>query len=71
MGPQVDKAVFRQALVELGHDPTSYEGKRLSFHGMCELYELDTLKIFKTLDERSISAIVIGCFSLSLSQAVL
>ncbi|RYZ59517.1 MAG: hypothetical protein EOP07_03720 [Proteobacteria bacterium] len=56
MNAQVDKAVFKQALVELGHDPASYEGKRLSFNGMCELYELDPDFVLNAIDLKEIPA---------------
>ena len=38
--PQVDKASFKSALTELGHNPEDYSGKRLSLQGMAKLYEL-------------------------------
>ncbi len=56
MGPQVDKAVFKQALKELGHDPYAYEGKRLTLSSMCELYELEQDFILDAIDRREISA---------------
>ncbi len=56
MGPQVDKAVFKQALTELGHDPDHYEGKRITFNGMCELYELDPDFVLNAIDLREIPA---------------
>ena len=56
MNPQVDKTVFKQALVELGHDPASYEGKRLSFSGMCELYELDPDFVLNAIELKEMAA---------------
>lgn len=56
MGPQVGKEIFKQALVELGHDPANYEGKRLSLVGMCELYELDHDFLLSAIDQKEIAA---------------
>ena len=56
MRPQVDKATFKQALVELGHDPLAYEGKRITFNGMCELYELEQDFVLNAIDLKEIPA---------------
>lgn len=54
--PQVDKASFRSALRELGHDPNHYMGKKLSIDGMAHLYELETDVILDAIDRRHIAA---------------
>ena len=56
MGPQVLKEDFANALKELGHDPEAYRGKRLSFAGLCELYELDQDLVLEAIDRRMIAA---------------
>lgn len=56
MPPQVDKKTFTKALVELGHDPSRYIGKRLSLTGMSELYELAEETILDAIDGRHIAA---------------
>jgi hypothetical protein len=56
MGPQVGKSVFKKALVELGHDPGHYEGKRVTLGGMCELYELDQDFVLDAIDRKEIAA---------------
>jgi hypothetical protein len=56
MGPQVGKTLFKKALKELGHDPKSYEGKRLSLQGMCELYELDQDFVLDAIDRKDVAA---------------
>ena len=56
MSQQVGKTVFKQALVELGHDPKQFEGKRLSLTGMCQLYELDQDHVLDAIDKREIAA---------------
>ena len=54
--PQVSKQTFEKALVELGHDPNSYRGKKLSLAGMAELYEMDEDAILEAIDLRHICA---------------
>ena len=56
MGPQVDKAIFKLALKELGHDPDAYDGKRITLNSMCELYELEQDFILDAIDRREIAA---------------
>lgn len=56
MGPQVGKADFKKALSELGHDPTRFEGKRLSLSGMCELYELEQDFVLEAIDRKEVAA---------------
>ena len=56
MGPQVDKASFKQALIELGHDPYSYEGKRLTITSMCQLYEFYHDFILDAIDRKELAA---------------
>lgn len=38
MPTQVSQEQFEEALLELGHDPNDYRGKKLSLVGMCSLY---------------------------------
>ena len=54
--PQVDKDSFKNALIELGHNPADYSGKKLSIEGMSELYELDSDIIMDAIDHKSIAA---------------
>ena len=53
---QVDKTTFAEALVELGHNPREYEGKRLSLKAMVELYELCENKVLDAIHEKKITA---------------
>lgn len=41
MPPQVTKSEFESALREMGHNPDEYRGKRLSFDGFCEIYDIE------------------------------
>ena len=41
MPPQVSREAFASALLELGHNPDTYRGQRLSLSSMCELYDID------------------------------
>ncbi|SMF14165.1 hypothetical protein [Pseudobacteriovorax antillogorgiicola] len=54
--PQVDKDSFKTALIELGHNPADYSGKKLSIDGMAALYELDSEIILDAIDQKSIAA---------------
>lgn len=56
MPPQVCKESFAAALRDLGHNPDDYRGKRLTFAGMCELYELPQDVILEAIDRRHIAA---------------
>lgn len=56
MPPQVSKEAFAAALHELGHDPETYRGKRLTLLGMCELYQLEQDLILDAIDLRHIAA---------------
>jgi hypothetical protein len=53
---QINKTEFSKALMELGHDPSDYEGKRLSLSSMCELYELSQETILDAIDQDLVSA---------------
>ena len=53
---QVGKSMFKKALVELGHDPGHYEGKRISLGGMCELYELEQDFVLDAIESKEITA---------------
>jgi hypothetical protein len=52
----VSKTDFASALMELGHDPIEYQGKKLSLSGMSELYDLDQNAIIDAIDAKLISA---------------
>jgi predicted HTH domain antitoxin len=54
--PQVSKETFEQALTEMGHDPNTYRGKKLSLAGMAELYELEEDAILEAIDLRHVCA---------------
>ena len=56
MPPQVNKEAFSKALVEMGHDPNSYSGKRLSLSGMSKLYEIEEENILEAIDRKLIAA---------------
>ena len=53
---QVNKTMFKSALIELGHNPDDYSGKRLSVDGMAKLYEMDSDVILDAIQHKSISA---------------
>jgi hypothetical protein len=52
----VTKADFAAALIDLGHDPYQYQGKRLSLQGMASLYELHEDSIIDAIDGKLIAA---------------
>lgn len=54
--PQVDKKAFASALVEMGHNPSDYAGKKLSVDGMSSLYEIDSELILDAIDRKNIAA---------------
>ena len=56
MSHQIDKHYFEKALVELGHNPNEYRGKRLSIGGMSELYDIDQETIIDAIDQDQVSA---------------
>lgn len=56
MPPQVTKEAFSTALLELGHNPNDYIGKRLTLAGMCELYELSEESVIEAIELRHIAA---------------
>ncbi len=56
MPPQVSKQDFALALTEMGHDPDSYRGKKLSLQSMSELYEIDQDIIVEAIDLKHITA---------------
>ncbi len=53
---QVSKEIFSQALIELGHDPNEYKGKRLSLNAVCELYDFETDTVINAIRHKKISA---------------
>ncbi len=53
---QISKETFAQALLELGHDPGEYNGKRMSLGGMCELYELNQDSVLEAIERKLIAA---------------
>jgi hypothetical protein len=56
MPPQVTKEAFASALLDMGHNPDDYAGKRLSLVGMCELYDLEEDTILEAIELRHIAA---------------
>jgi hypothetical protein len=56
MPPQVTKEAFASALLDMGHNPDDYAGKRLSLAGMCELYDLEEDTILEAIELRHIAA---------------
>lgn len=54
--PQVSKEAFAAALADMGHDPATYRGQRLSLAGMCELYELQQDSVLDAIDARHVAA---------------
>ena len=53
---QVSKLDFELALSELGHNPEEYRNKKISLHGMSELYDIDEDLILEAIDKKMISA---------------
>lgn len=56
MPTQVSKEQFASALEDLGHNPSEYEGKKLSLAGMSELYEMRQNDILDAIEGKFISA---------------
>ena len=56
MPPQISKEAFASALMDLGHDPAYYRGKRLSLTGMSELYEMNPDSILEAIQAKQIGA---------------
>ena len=56
MPPQVSKRDFELALVELGHDPAEYRGKRLSLDGLCTVYGIEEDIVLEAIKRRHIDA---------------
>jgi len=52
---QISPEAFEAALVELGHDPADYRGKRLTIAQMGELYGLDQDIIVDAIDHDMVS----------------
>jgi len=53
---QISKNMFKKALTELGHDPSVYEGKKLTLNNMCEIYEFNQEDILSEIEKKSLSA---------------
>lgn len=56
MPPQINKEYFKKALVELGHDPNQWIGKRLALSAMSELYQIDENYIVDAIKDKLIDA---------------
>lgn len=56
MREQISKETFAQALLELGHQPSDYQGKRISFAGMCELYQLEQDSVLEAIEHKLVDA---------------
>lgn len=56
MSYQITKETFERALLEMGHDPSQYKGKRLSLSNLCELYEIDEETVINAIDKHLVSA---------------
>jgi hypothetical protein len=56
MSNQITKETFERALIEMGHDPSQYKGKRLSLTNLCELYELEEDIVINAIDKDLVSA---------------
>lgn len=56
MPPQVSKKDFEIALLELGHNPDQYRGKKLSLKGMSSLYGIQEDIILEAIDRRHVNA---------------
>lgn len=56
MPPQISKQEFAQALLEMGHNPSNYEGQRLSLSGMCELYDIEQEVVLEAIDLNHLAA---------------
>ncbi|MEZ4742271.1 MAG: hypothetical protein R3B45_07475 [Bdellovibrionota bacterium] len=56
MSTIVSKDDFAKALLELGHDPEQYSGRKLSVIKMSELYEIDQESILDAIESKALSA---------------
>lgn len=56
MDIQVSKDMFKKALSELGHNPSEYEGKKLTLKNMCEVYEFSHDDLISEIEKKSLSA---------------
>lgn len=56
MAPQVSRELFAEALKELGHNPDTYRGQRLSVKNMASLYELEHDSIIEAIKAKQIGA---------------
>lgn len=56
MSLQVSKRAFSEALMELGHDPSHYEGKRVSLAGMIDLYSVEEDLVISAIRNKDIAA---------------
>ncbi len=56
MNPQVNKEIFSKALHELGHDPMSYRGQKISLESMSVLYELTQENLLDAIEKKALSA---------------
>ena len=56
MSLQVSKHAFSEALMELGHDPNQYDGKRLSLAGMIDLYGVEEDLVISAIRNKVIAA---------------
>jgi len=53
---QVTREEFKKALVEMGHDPLEYSGKKLPIQGMSDLYGIEQDTIIEAIDKDLVSA---------------
>ena len=56
MSMQVSKHAFSEALRELGHEPSQYEGKRISLAGMIDLYSIEEDVVISAIRNKDIAA---------------
>ncbi|MBP6217202.1 MAG: hypothetical protein KA436_01295 [Oligoflexales bacterium] len=56
MTVQVDKRMFASALRELGHDPSQFEGQKLSLENMAQIYEFETDALLEAIEKKALNA---------------
>lgn len=49
MPAQVDKNIFKDALIQLGHNPSDYEGKKISLKKVEEIYGIFDEALFEAI----------------------
>ena len=53
---QISKDIFKKALLELGHDPDQYEGKKITLSNMCDIYSFSHDELISEIEKKYLSA---------------